>query len=530
MRDKLQRFGGAMFTPVLLFAFSGIVIGFSILFTNEMIMGSIAAEGTVWTRAWDVIAGGGWIVFDHMELLFAVALPVGLAKKANARASMEALVIYLTFITFVSLMLDNFGGVFNFDFSQEIGGTSGLTEIAGIKTLDTSIIGAIAISGIVVWLHNRYFDTKLPDWLGVFQGSSFVVILGFLSMIPLAIAVCWIWPVIQNGIAYIQGLMTQAGTLGVGAFVFFERLLIPTGLHHFIYQPFNFGPAVVPQGTTAYWLEHLAEFSSSTDSMRSLFPAAGFTFHNFSKVFAPLGISAAFYTTAKTEKRKKALAILIPTALTAMMAGITEPFEFTFLFIAPPLFLVHSILAAAGSMLAYSIGLSSDIGSGLIRSFAQFLAPMSANHIDQILIWLGVGLLMSVTYFIVFRFLILKFDYKTPGREENEEVKMYSKKDFKNKQKSQGNAYRQSAEHYLEGLGGPKNISNVNNCATRLRVGVKDDSVVKNDEYFKSAGAHGVVRKGNSFQIIVGLDVPQVRENFDTLLMEHGRDDILDNE
>lgn len=530
MREKLQRFGGAMFTPVLLFAFNGIIIALSILFKNELIMGSIAAEGTVWWRIWDIIAQGGWIVFHHMELLFVVALPIGLAKKANARASMEALIIYLTFIRFVGKILEYFGPAFNVDFTQEVGGTSGLTMIGGIKTLDTSIIGAIAISAIVVWLHNKYFDKKLPDWLGVFQGSSLIVILGFFLMLPLAVVVSYVWPVIQGAIASLQGLMANSGTAGVGLYVFLERILIPTGLHHFIYQPFTFGPAVVPQGTTAYWLENLNEFASTAGSMRDLFPAAGFTLHNFSKVFAPIGISAAFYATAQPEKRKKTLAILIPTALTAMMAGITEPFEFTFLFIAPQLFFVHALIASLGSATAYALGLSSDIGSGLIRSFAQFLAPMSINHMNQILIWLGVGISMSIVYFVIFRYAILKFDFKTPGREDTEEVKMYTKKDYKEKQKKTGgvteNPYLGAAEHYLIGFGGPDNIDTVNNCATRLRIGVLDETLVKNDEYFKEGGAHGLVRKGKSFQVIVGLDVPQVREQFEQLIQEEGKTDI----
>lgn len=534
MMEKLQRFGGAMFTPVLLFAFAGIVIALSTLATNELIIGSLAAEGTVWARIWEIIEGGAWVVFDHMELLFVIGLPIGLAKKANARAALETLIIYLTFNTFVSGLIEFFGSTFNVDFSQEIGGESGLTMIAGIKTLDTNIIGAIAIAGIAVWIHDHYFEKKLPDWLGIFQGSALVIIVGFFFMIPIAVLVSWIWPMIQAGISSLQTFLASSGTFGVWLYVFLERLLIPTGLHHFIYQPFAYGPAIVEGGTTAYWLENLSTFASSTASMKDLFPEAGFTFHNYSKVFAPLGIAAAFYATANPDKKKKTVALIIPVTLTAVLAGITEPIEFTFLFIAPPLFLLHAILAATLSSTAYMLGLSSDMGGGLIRSIAQFIIPMSTNHMDQILIWLGVGLTFSAIYFVTFRYAIVKFDYKTPGRELNEEVKMYSKKEFKDKVANKKadkieepltlegeNQYTPQAKNYLKALGGVNNIESVTNCATRLRVKVKDIQLLAPEETFKEAGAHGLVKKGNSIQVIVGLDVPQVRDQFDNLLLSH---------
>ncbi|WP_080145812.1 alpha-glucoside-specific PTS transporter subunit IIBC [Marinilactibacillus piezotolerans] len=531
MMEKLQRFGGAMYTPVILFAFTGIMIALSTLATNELILGSIAAEGTIWTRVWEIIEGGAWVVFDHMELLFVIGLPIGLAKKANGRAALESLVIYLTFTTYVSGIIEFFGPAFNVDFLQEVGGESGLAMIAGIKTLDTNIIGAIAIAGISVWLHDRFFDTKLPDWLGIFQGSALVVIIGFFAMIPIAVLVSWIWPMIQNGISSLQSLLASSGIAGVWSYVFLERLLIPTGLHHFIYQPFAYGPAIVEGGTTAYWLENLNTFANSTAPMRDLFPEAGFTFHNYSKIFAPLGIAAAFYATANSDKKKKTLALIVPITLTAVLAGITEPIEFTFLFIAPPLFLLHAILAATLSATAYMAGLSSDVGGGLIRSMAQFVIPMSNNHMIQVLIWLGVGLAFSAIYFFSFRYMIMKFDYKTPGRELETEVKMHSKKEYRDKKKKEkegaavsepaiegANQYTPQAAHYLEALGGPNNILNVNNCATRLRVSVKNSDLLAPDSHFKEAGAHGLVKKGNAIQVIIGLDVPQVRDQFENLL------------
>lgn len=312
MMEKVQRFGGAMFTPVLLFSFSGLMVSLAIVFKNPMLVGSIANEGTVWYGIWSIVEDGAWTVFNQMELLFVIGLPIGLAKKANARAVMESFVVYLTFQYFVGGMFKNFVDFFGVDYAMDAGGTSGLKMIANIKTLDTGIIGAIAISAVVVWLHNRYFDTKLPDWLGIFQGSSFIVILGFLSMLPIAFGVALVWPKIQGSINSMQGFLAGSGVLGVWIYTFLERILIPTGLHHFIYSPFIFGPAVTPDGITKAWMGNLNAFASSTEPLKQLFPEGGFALHGNSKMFGSIGIATAFYLTARPENKKRVMSILIP--------------------------------------------------------------------------------------------------------------------------------------------------------------------------------------------------------------------------
>lgn len=526
--EKVQRFGGAMFTPVLLFSFSGIMVALAIIFKNPLIVGNIANEKTIWYGVWSVLESGAWTVFNQMELLFVIGLPIGLAKKANARATMEAFVVYLTCNYFISSMLEYFGSFFGVDFTQEVGGNSGMKMLAGIKTLDTGIIGAIVISAIVVWLHNRYFDTKLPDFLGIFQGSSLVVILGFFTMIPVAFLICFIWPKVQMGISSMQTFLATSGIFGVWLYTFLERILIPTGLHHFIYTPFIYGPAVVENGITKYWMANLNEYAQSTKALKQLFPQGGFALHGNSKIFASPGIAAAFYFTAKPEKRKKVLSILIPVTLTAVLAGITEPLEFTFLFVAPPLFVLHALLSATMSATMYAFGVVGDMGSGLIDLFAKNWIPLFANHKGMIFTQLLIGLFFSFIYFIVFRALILKFNFATPGREaEDGEVKLYSKKEYnevKKKSQSDGyvvpneNQYQNQAAIYLAAFGGCNNIEKINNCATRLRITVKDENCVLSDGEFKKGGAHGVVRNGTAFQVIVGLDVPQVREQFEQLM------------
>jgi len=323
-----------------------------------------------------------------------------------------------------------------------------------------------------------------------------------------------------------QGFLASAGVFGVWLYTFLERILIPTGLHHFVYTPFVFGPAVVEEGISKYWMAHLQEFAQSTRPLKELFPEGGFALHGNSKIFAAPGIAAAFYFTAKPENKKKVLAILIPATLTAVLAGITEPLEFTFLFISPPLFAVHAVLAATMAATMFAFGVVGDMGGGLIDLLAKVWIPLFQNHRSMIFTQLVIGLAFTALYFLVFRFLILKFKLATPGREENNsEVKLYTKKDYKEKQANTGtpviagaNRYTEQAAVYLEGFGGRDNIDKVTNCATRLRITVKDQDQVLPDDIFKGAGAHGVVRNGNAFQVIVGLDVPQVREQFEKLL------------
>ena len=516
--QKIQKFGGAMFTPVLLFAFAGIVIGIGTLFTTETIMGSLAAPSSMWYKCWNVLLQGGWTVFNQLPLLFVVGLPIGMAKKQNARCCMEALVLYLTFHYFLSTILSQWGGVFGVDFAQEVGGTSGLTMIANIKTLDMGMMGALAIAGIVIYLHNRFFDTELPEWLGTFSGSTFVFMVGFFVMIPVAVLAALLWPKIQLGMFAFQGFVKGAGALGIWVFVVLERALIPFGLHHILYSPFYYDNVVVPGGLYAYWATKLPEIAASSASLKSLVPMAGFTSTGFSKIFGCPGIALAFYSTAKKEKKKKILGLLIPITLTAIFCGVTEPIEFTFLFVAPVLFVVHALLAATLSTTMYLAGIVGIHSGGAIEMASLNWIPLMGNHWKQYLLLLVIGLAFTGIYFVVFKFLIQKFDFKTPGREDDDEIKFGSKEEFREKKGSKQDQKIEFAQLILEGLGGKDNIEDVTNCATRLRVNVKDETLCKDDPYFKSIGAHGCSVNGKSFQVIIGLKVAGVRDDFESLL------------
>lgn len=520
MMQKIQKFGGAMFTPVLLFSFAGVMVGIGTLCTTEAVLGSLAAPTSMWYLIWNVILQGAWCVFNQLPLLFVVGLPIGLAKKQAGRCCMETLVLYLTFHYFVNTILTQWGSVFGVDFAAEVGGSSGLTMIANIKTLDMGMFGALLVSGLVIYLHNKFFDTELPEWLGSFNGSTFIFMIGFFVMLPVALLSVLIWPNIQHGMQIFQNFVMTSGSLGVWVFIFLERLLIPFGLHHLMYSPFYYDNLVCPGGIYSYWATQLPQLAASTASLKSLCPEAAFTATGFSKIFGCPGIALAFYATAKPEKKKQLKGLLIPITLTAIVCGVTEPIEFTFLFIAPVLFVVHAFLAACLSTTINLFGIVGVFSGGLIEMSSLNFIPLMTTHWKEYLLLLVIGLVYTGIYFVVFRFLILKFNFKTPGREDTEETKFYSKAEFRARKDGGVEMDKKTmlAALIMEGLGGADNIVDVTNCATRLRLNVKDETVVKDDAYFKSIGSHGISKNGKSMQVIVGMSVPSVREKFENIM------------
>lgn len=525
MMQKIQRFGGAMFTPVLLFAFAGISIGFSTLFKNQLIFGELARPDGIWFKVWSVFESGGWTVFAQLPLLFVVGLPIGLAKKQNARAAMEALVLYLMFNYYINAILANWGTSFGVDFAGPVGSGTGLALIAGIKTLDLGMLGAIFLSGLVVYIHDRYFEKELPEFLGIFRGSPLIVALGAIVLIPVALLTVMVWPKVQHGIAHIQVLLVDSGSIGVWFYTFFDRLLIPTGLHHFIYSPFLFDNIAVHGGIVSNWATHLNEFAASHESLRVLFPAGGFALQGMSKVFGAIGIAGAIYVTAKPEKKKDVLGLLIPITITAVMCGVTEPIEYTFLFIAPALFLVHAFLAATLSATVYYFGVSGNFNSGLLEWVSLNWLPLGPAHYSTYIIQVVIGLLFSAIWFLSFKFAIERFNLLTPGRDSSStEVKFVSKADYRasrgaeskhQQQQDFDTKYQDIANKVLVGLGGKDNVVDVTNCATRLRISVNDPSLVQDNDYFKSIGAHAVVKQKNSIQVIIGTTVPYVRDKLE---------------
>lgn len=548
--SKIQRFGGAMLTPVLTFAFFGLVVGLTIVLMNEdlfkVVLLTPDKDHTLYWKILFVIQEGAWVVFRNMPLMFAVGLPIGLATKAHARACFEVFVIYMVYNYFISALLmaegvitgtnwDIFSVAMDEGYKGDLSfaGGGGLKVIGGVPTIDTSIIGALIVAGVVVYLHNRFFDTKLPDWLGIFSGTVFVIILGFFTVIPMAFITYIGWPVIQHGIGSLQDFMKTSGPFGIWLYTFLERILIPTGLHHFIYTPFINGPAVTANGIAADWPQFIqgkeiiaggdAIVLDTTKSLKDQAWWGGFALHGHSKIWGTPGIAAALVATAKKEHRKEVLSLVTATTLTAVVTGITEPIEFTFLFVAPFLFAIHAVLAATLATTEYMFGIVGNMGGGVLDFLFQNWLPLGKYYWETYLVQIGIGFVFTAIYFFVFRYFILKFDLPTPGRTD-EEAKLVSKAEYrkaKGKDPKTGekadSSYKIQAIGFMTAFGGPENIKDISNCATRLRVTVNDPSKVGPDSAFREFGAHGVVRNGQAMQIIVGLTVPSVREEFERL-------------
>lgn len=507
---KMQQFGGAMMIPVMLMPFAGVIIGLSTVFSNPDIMGGIAEETTVWYKFWSMMYDGGYAIFNQLPLLFAISFPVGLANKAQGRAAVESFVIYLIFNYFIQSILTFWGPTFNVDFTQEAGGVSGLAEIASIKTLDMSILGAILVAFISVAIHNKWYDKKLPSYLSAFQGSALVVIIGFFVMLPLSFLVSWAWPIIQQGIFGMQTFLSESGNYGVWLFTFLERITIPTGLHHFLWTPFDLGPAVVPDGNWTHWMANINEFAASTTPLIEQFPTGGFALYGNVAVWGIPGVALAMYKLALPENKRKIAGLLIPITITSILTGVTEPVEFAFIFVAPLLFVAHSILAATLSSVLYYFGVVGYQGGGLIDYITYNWIPLLNNHSMVVVKHIIIGLIFFVIYYFVAYVIIKKFNYKTPGRE-----KMAINNDNGNKNNNNPSS---QAETILSALGGEGNIETLSNCMTRLRITVKDPKLVAEDAVFMDAEAHGVVRNDKSFQVIIGLNVENLKNEIDTLL------------
>lgn len=516
MKAKIQRFGGSLYVPVLFTAFAGIMTAFSIIFTNPSFFGEWATEGHLWYNFWYLIGEGGWTIFRQMPIIFAVGIPIGLAKNAQARAGLESILAFLTFNYYIQTLLELYGDQLNIDVTGP-----GMTEIAGITTFDMSIFGAIIVSLLVVWAHDKYYDYELPEILGTFGESVLVYIVLFFVLIPVAVLVVLVWPVIARETASLQAVIVASGGLGVWLYTFLERLLIPTGLHHLIYQPFVYGNAVVDGGATAAWLDLLPTLQGSTVPLKEVFPEGGFLLYGNSKVFGTLGMAFAFYSTALPEKKKKTLGLLIPITATAMLVGVTEPFEFSFLFVAPFLFLLHCFLAATMATVMYAFGIVGSFSSALINFATSNWIPLGSTYYMTYILQVVIGLTFSLIYFLSFRFFILKFNLKTPGREDDEEVKFYSKAEYKEmKKETQDSEPDDLSENHiykemLELCGGKENIVAVSNCVSRLRLELVDPSIIGTDAQFRSLGAKGLVQSGTGIQIIIGVKVGKFRAKFE---------------
>lgn len=530
MKDKifgvLQRVGRSFMLPIAILPVAGLLLGVGGSFTNETTLQTyglmeIMGPGTVLNAILQVMSSAGDIVFGNLPIIFAMGVAIGMAKKEKEVAALSAAIAFFIMHASIGAMIVNHGGA-----ESMLEGAT--TSVVGITSLQMGVFGGIIVGLGVAALHNRFYKIELPQVLSFFGGARFVPIVSGLAFTVVGILMFFIWPVIQQGIYAVGGVVLQSGYAGTWLYGLMERALIPFGLHHVFYLPFwqtglggtmEVGGQLI-EGAQNIFFAQLAEPSvehfavSATRFMTGKFPLM---------IFGLPGAALAMYKSAKPEKKKAAAGLLLSAAMTSMVTGITEPLEFTFLFVAPLLYAIHCVFAGLAYMIMHilDVGVGMTFSGGLID---MFLFGVLQGNGKTNWVWIPVvGIVYFIVYYVLFSFLIAKLDLKTPGRDDNEEVKLYRRSDVDaRKQGAAGTADAEEDElsaSICRGLGGKKNISDVDCCATRLRCTVHKSELV-DDALLKSTGASGVVHKGNGVQVIYGPRVTVIKSNLEDYL-EH---------
>lgn len=528
MKDKifgvLQRVGRSFMLPIALLPVAGLLLGIGSSFTNETMLAayglnSIIHPGTLIYTILDVMSQTGSAVFNNLALLFAMGVAIGMARKEKEVAALSGAVAYIIMNTAIQAMINAAGGV-------DAMPANSTTTMLGITTLQMGVFGGIVVGLGVAALHNKFYKIELPQVLAFFGGTRFVPIVSSIVYLVVGIAMFYIWPVVQSGIAALGALVLASGYAGTFIYGLLERALIPFGLHHVFYMPFwqtAVGGTAIIDGVTVTGAQNIffAELASKSTTVFSVsatrFMAGKFPF----MMFGLPGAALAMYQCAKPEKKKVAGGLLLSAALTAFLTGITEPLEFTFIFVALPMYAVHCVLAGLSFMLMHilNVGVGMTFSGGLID--LVLFGVMQGNTKTHWVWVVVVGAVYFVLYYIIFRFMISKFDYKTPGRDDAEEVKLYTRADVNARSTASGSTVPAGDDPVsaliVEGLGGAANLSDVDCCATRLRCTVKDAALVKQD-VLKASGASGVICKGNGVQVVYGPKVAVIKAKLEDYL------------
>ena len=528
MKDKifgvLQRVGRSFMLPIALLPIAGLLLGIGSSFTNPTTietyhLQNVITEGGVLYTLLDIMSKTGSAVFDNLALLFAMGVAIGMAKKEKEVAALSGAIGFLVMNTAISALIRAKGGV-------EAMAANSTASVLGITTLQTGVFGGILVGLGVAALHNRFYKIRLPQVLSFFGGTRFVPIISAVTYLAVGVLLFFVWPVVQTGIAKLGNLVLSSGYAGTWIYGTIERALIPFGLHHVFYMPFwqtELGGSMRIDGVTVTGAQNIffAELASKSTQVFSVsatrFMAGKFPFMMFGLPAA----AYAMYRTARPEKKKLVGSLLLSAALTSMLTGITEPLEFTFLFVAPAMYAVHCVLAGLSYMLMHilNVGVGMTFSGGIID--LTLFGILQGNQKTHWLWIPAVGLVYAVVYYFVFYWMITKLDLRTPGREPDDAApKLYTRNDLNREKASRaagGKSQDTISALILTGLGGLENLSDLDCCATRLRVTVQDPDKVS-DSMLKASGASGVLRKGNGVQVIYGPQVSVIKSALDEFL------------
>lgn len=531
MKDKifevLQRVGRSFMLPIAILPVAGLFLGIGGSFTNATMveaygLTSILGEGTFLYGILSVMNECGNIVFANLPLLFAMGVALGMAKKEKEVATLSAAVAFFVMHSAISAMLNVTGAA-----AQLPDGS--VAAVCGINSLQMGVFGGIIVGLGVAALHNKFYKIQLPQVLSFFGGTRFVPIICSIVYLIVGILMFYIWPTIQEGIYLVGDLVRGSGYAGTFLYGLMERALIPFGLHHVFYMPFwqtavggtaTVCEVAVEGAQNIFFAELGCAATTVFNTEATRFMAGKFPL----MIFGLPGAALAMIHCAKPEKKQIASGLLVSAALTSMLTGITEPIEFTFLFVAPLLYIIHSIMAGLAYMLMHilEVGVGMTFSGGFIDLFLFGILQGTAKT-NWIMVPV-VGLVYFAVYYFLFRFIITKMNLKTPGREdEGEETKLYTRKDVNAKNEA-GALQSDDAVSALitKGLGGKANISDVDCCATRLRVTVIDGDKV-DEALLKQSGAAGVIHKGKGVQVIYGPRVTVIKSNLEDFLA-HGKE------
>ena len=539
MKDKifsvLQRVGRSFMLPIAILPVAGLLLGIGSSFTNATTIETygltkLLGDGTVLHALLVIMNKVGSAVFDNLPLIFAVGVAIGMAKKEKEVSALSAVIAYFVMNTAINAMLTITGQILDDGSIAESVLEGTITSVCGIQSLQMGVFGGIIVGLGVAALHNRFYRIQLPSALSFFGGTRFVPIISTIVYMFVGILLYFVWPVVQNGIYALGSLVTGSGYVGTLIFGLIKRALIPFGLHHVFYMPFwqtavggtmEVAGQMVQGGQNIFFAQladsaNIAHFSA--DATRYF--SGEFIF----MIFGLPGAALAMYQCAKPEKKKAAGGLLLSAALDCMATGITEPLEFSFLFVAPALFAVQVVLAGSAYMIAHMLNIA--VGLTFSGGFLDFFlfGILQGNEKTSWMRVIPVGIIYFCLYYFIFKFLIKKFDFKTPGREDDDaETKLYTKADVNARKEAQTDGTTSAdkedarSEAITRGLGGKKNISDVDCCATRLRCTVHEPGRV-NDSILKATGASGVVHKGNGVQVIYGPNVTVIKSNLEDYL------------
>ena len=525
MKEKvmsaMQSFSKAMFMPVLILPIAGLLIAVGNVLTNARLMEILPFLDNLVTKGFGTILSGALVaILNNLGLIFCTGIAIGLAKKKKAEAGFTALLAFLVFINAMNKFMGLRGMLVDADALRG----SGQAVVLGIQILDMGVFLGIILGCVSAYVHNRFIDTEFNNAFQIYGGARFVFIVLIPVIIILAVVLTYAWPPVQMVIDSLGYFINRTGNFGIFIYGALERLLIPTGLHHLVYTPFLYTKlggteqiaGQVYEGCRNIYYAEMADPSISILSSSVVWDARG-----LSKMFGLVGACLAMYHTARPENRQKIKAILIPAAFTSFIAGVTEPIEFSFLFVAPILFVAHAVLSGLG-MVAFNILSCRAIGPNGFIDFLLYNIPLGIGKTHWPT-YLLIGIAEFVIYYFLFRFLITKLNLKTLGREDNGmEMKLHTKAEYKEKT-AKASAEKTAASDngeinaklIVEALGGPDNIEKVDNCFTRLRLIVKDSSLVKDEVLKQQTGAAGVFKKNETVQVVYGLQINQVRKAVD---------------